>query len=54
LLGRRKSIWLQKISGQSYKAFFRDTDRPHWARVNAQDMEHKRQKQTLKLQQEPH
>jgi hypothetical protein len=52
LLCSRKSIWLQKISGQSYKVYFRDTDRSHFARVNVRDMEHKQQKQAEKVQKE--
>jgi hypothetical protein len=42
-LGEAGAIWLQRIRGQSYKAYFKDSDSRIYAQANAQDMELKRQ-----------
>jgi hypothetical protein len=43
LLGQAEEIWVQQVSGQSYKAFFKDRDKMIYAQANARDLERKRQ-----------
>jgi hypothetical protein len=44
------AIWVQRVSGQSYKVRFKEGDRPIYAQANAQDLEMKRQQRARNAQ----
>jgi hypothetical protein len=49
-LGQDRIIWIQKVRGQSYKVYFRKTDRLIFSKVNGADIERKKQQRAQKAQ----
>jgi hypothetical protein len=49
-LGEAGTIWVQRVTGQCYKTYFKDADHRIYAQANAQDMEMKRQQRARNAQ----
>jgi hypothetical protein len=49
-LGRSHTVWIQQVSGQCYKAYFRKTDQKNYAEANDADMKRKEKEQAQKAQ----